>query len=118
MPENVGKWTKGPWRVFGKNTGYIAAPDGVDGKSIVQVAEVGSYRDGELLPYNRERWDADAHLIAAAPDLAEAARIAIQLASIASDWNLDEVEIDGEMRHIYDVKDIFRAALAKARGES
>lgn len=57
-------------------------------------------------------------LIEAAPELYEAARVAEQLADIAEDWNLDEVEIDGEMRDIYEVRDIFRAALAKARGEA
>lgn len=37
---------------------------------------------------------------------------AIQLAEIASDWNLDEVEIDGEMVSIYDLQDRFKVALA------
>jgi len=39
-----------------------------------------------------------------------------QLADIASDWNLDEVQIDGEMMDIYTVKDIFTNALAKYQG--
>jgi hypothetical protein len=57
--------------VFGKLTGYISAPDGKDGKSIVQIAEVGAYRDKELLSFNKDRWDADSYLIAAAPQMAE-----------------------------------------------
>ena len=58
---------------------------------------------------------ANAWLIEAAPDLFEAARIAEQLAYIASDWNLDEVEIDGEMRPINEVRAIFTAAIAIAQ---
>lgn len=42
----------------------------------------------------------------------EAIRKAEQLAEIASDWHLDEVEIDGEMVSIYDLRDEFKAALA------
>lgn len=37
---------------------------------------------------------------------------AVQLAEIASDWHLDEVEIDGEMVSIYDLRDEFKQALA------
>ena len=36
---------------------------------------------------------------------------AVQLSEIASDWHLDEVEIDGEMVSIYDLRDEFKAAL-------
>lgn len=61
---------------------------------------------------------ANARLVAAAPDLAEATRVAEQLAVIAADWNLSEVEIDGEMRSIRDVREIFRAALSKVAGEA
>lgn len=35
---------------------------------------------------------------------------AVQLAEIASDWHLDEVEIDGEMVSIYDLIDEFKQA--------
>lgn len=48
----------------------------------------------------------------------EALDIARQLAVIASDWNLDEVEINEEMISIYDVIDIFETALAKAKNET
>lgn len=43
----------------------------------------------------------------------EALDIASQLAGIAGDWNLDEVEINGEMIAIYEVNDVFVAALAE-----
>ncbi len=54
-------------------------------------------------------------LHAAAGELAEACRKAVQLAEIARDWNLDEVEIDGHMVLTLDLVKEFRAALAKAR---
>ncbi|UTC28693.1 hypothetical protein MARCHEWKA_01800 [Brevundimonas phage vB_BpoS-Marchewka] len=41
----------------------------------------------------------------------EAVRVARQLASIATDWNLDEVEIDGEMKSTYDLIEQFDAVL-------
>lgn len=44
--------------------------------------------------------------------LREALDKAVQLASVASDWNLYEVEIDGEMVSIYDLKDEFDRALS------
>jgi hypothetical protein len=43
-------------------------------------------------------------------ELREVQRKAIQLADIASDWNLYEVEIDGVMVGIYDLKHEFEAA--------
>jgi hypothetical protein len=41
----------------------------------------------------------------------EALRKASQLASIACDWHLEEVEIDGEMVDTHDLRDEFDAAL-------
>ena len=38
-------------------------------------------------------------------------KIAVQLSSIATDWNLNEVEIDGEMRSTYDLHKIFIEAV-------
>ena len=51
-------------------------------------------------------------------ELVEACRIAYQLAEVASDWNLPEVEIDGRMRSIYKVQDIFKRAYRKATGKN
>lgn len=59
----------------------------------------------------------DAYLIAAAPDLLAACEIALQLAEIVSDWNLDEVEINGEMEHIDNVRYMFATVIAKAKGD-
>lgn len=41
----------------------------------------------------------------------KALRIAEQLASIASDWNLEEVEIDDEMHGIHEVRQVFTEAI-------
>jgi len=49
--------------------------------------------------------------------LYEATRKAEQLASIATDWNLTEAEIDGEMVSVYELKQWFQSALALADGE-
>jgi len=44
-------------------------------------------------------------------ELKKALEVAKQLANIASDWNLDEVEIDNEFMYIGDVAKIFDNAL-------
>lgn len=60
---------------------------------------------------------ANARLIAAAPEMLEALRVAKEFMEIASDWNIDEAEIGGEMRSTYDWLDVIRSAIAKATGE-
>ena len=47
-------------------------------------------------------------------DLVAALRKASQLASVAGDWNVDEVEIDGEMIRTSELQEQFDALLAKA----
>lgn len=42
----------------------------------------------------------------------QALRTAMQLAEVASDWNLDEVEIDGEMVRTWDIRKQMHALLA------
>jgi hypothetical protein len=54
------KASESPWRAAGKSSGYIFAPDR-DGT--VQVGVIGSYRDLDVLRFNKERWDADRNLI-------------------------------------------------------
>ena len=49
--------------------------------------------------------------------LREALRKAAQLTEICTDWNLDEVEIDGEMVRTRELGVEFRAALAQEQGE-
>ena len=63
--------------------------------------------------------DAQAALDAAGgPELLAALRIAREFMSIASDWNLDEAEINGEMRSTYDWLADVDAAIAKATGSA
>jgi hypothetical protein len=50
-------------------------------------------------------------LIARVEQMEAALRKASQLASIACDWHLEEVEIDGEMVDTHDLRDEFDAAL-------
>jgi hypothetical protein len=47
----------------------------------------------------------------------EALRVSEQFMDIASDWNLSEVEIDGEMRQTYDIRDNIRYVLGALRDE-
>jgi len=41
-----------------------------------------------------------------------ALRVAMQMAEVAGDWNLDEVEIDGEMWRTWDIREQMRTLLA------
>ena len=68
------RFTPGPWRVFGRMTGKVISENA---PGIVEICETGDFRDAELVPFNAERWNADAHLIAAAPDMLEALHLAL-----------------------------------------
>lgn len=50
--------------------------------------------------------------------LREALQVARDFMSIASDWNLDEAEINGEMRGTYDWLEVIDAALAATKEET
>ena len=63
------RFTPGPWRVFGRMTGKVISESA---PGIVEICETGDFRDAELAAFNAERWNADARLIAAAPDMLEA----------------------------------------------
>lgn len=41
-----------------------------------------------------------------------ALRVAMQMAEVTGDWNLDEVEIDGEMWRTWDIREQMRTLLA------
>lgn len=117
------RFTPGPWRVAGKASGIIRRDRQGDGDKFgnVDVASVGDYRDKELLRFNKERWDADAALIAAAPDLYEALG-AIVMSSDNLLRILDELRERGEVDHWQAIQcsdlaadiNIARAALLKA----
>lgn len=113
----MSKPTPGPWETYGDGLGIRTK---VNGFRIVKCdqANRNAYENAAERAEGLETVKANARLIAAAPDLYEAVRIAKQLASIASDWNLSEVEIDGEMVSTYDLAEKFAAALAKAESHS
>jgi len=63
----MSRYTEGPWR---------AAPAGrviaQDGEWRLQVCKVGAFDDPEMLRHSKSRWEADTHLIAAAPEMLDA----------------------------------------------
>jgi len=84
-----------------------------DGSYTLEIADL---YDGELVDgiANARRfvqtWNAHDKLVMAC-------KVAYQLAIVASDWNLDEVEIDGEMMNTRDLQKQFNAAIELAKGE-
>lgn len=113
---NEPKWTKGPWE---------ALPQNGAGPMIVHIFDTGNqmrptgYR---LIAHMLERGNsldqdrANAHLIAAAPDLYEALETVAQL---LRDHHGDQSSEDGwQNEEIRDAWLAARAVLAKARGEA
>ena len=104
----MNKHTPGPWFVDHKSPFLVRAGDDIDGRHIAHIG-----------PANyTPRFDVDepnAKLIAAAPDLLEAAQLALQ---IAESWIHDQLDgtssIDGALLHL----DPVRAAIARARCEA
>lgn len=108
----MGKHTATPWSWWtsnsharltgadGRDGGVISASISSDGMAVVNVSP------------------ADAAFIVRAcnahDQLVAALKKAVALAEIASDWALDEVEIDGEMVDVLDLGKEFAAALAAA----
>ena len=77
------------------------------------LAEVERLK-GEVAAVSFERFDALRFKTREQRDgLAAALRIAEQFMDIASDWNIDEAEINGEMRSTYDLLKVIREALTK-----
>jgi hypothetical protein len=64
--------TPGPWSVFGKTrvVRHRQEPIHDDATGTVEICECGDMSDAEIRPYNQDRWEADARLIAASRDLA------------------------------------------------
>ena len=102
------KHTPGPWQVFGRMTGRVVSENG---PGMVEICETGDFRDAELVPFNAARWNADARLIAAAPDMLEA----LQAAQSMHQRYCDRVGAsDGWARTL---KSQIDAAITKATGE-
>ena len=94
--ENETKHTAGPWKF---NDGYVRAEDGTP------VADV-------RLDNPKEEEDANAALIAAAPELLEAAKKALDCIK-----GFDTAFADGDGDKLEEVR-LLEAAIAKAEGKS
>lgn len=115
--EPAGAFTPGPWRAIGHMgivTRDATAPYPADHTGNVEICRVGDWRDRELIPFNGERWTADARLIAAAPDLLETLS---GLVCYGCDIRIGFTDPDS-MRHVRGCINCAapRAAIAKALG--
>lgn len=110
-------WTKGPWRVDPHHSGDVQTSDGtVEIGATWHASDQGSSLiiRGPNLP-DDDTADANARLIASAPDLAEALEKAAE--------HLDRAGMvtfrDGEISQSFlDAAEAARLALSKARGET
>ncbi len=93
----------GPW--------YATRPEHANGWWLVSKDPYGedSVDESGDGGFNEET----AYFIAATPDALEATRKALQLARVASDWNLNEVEVDGEMVSIDQLIEEFTTVLTR-----
>ena len=105
----MSKFTEGEW--FAKRDGWstVYVECRIGGGMLQEVAACGPTASGP------DEQEANARLIAAAPDLLEAAQLALQ---IAESWIHDQLDgtssIDGALLHL----DPVRAAISRARGEA
>lgn len=118
------KWTPGPWSEHGKGGCECGQIFGPDGNAVIAIVQGPNHLgpDGPDCVPNREAQQANARLIAAAPDLVEAA--ALQEDAEDANANCPECEGDGipelcpRCFPLFDAARVKRrAALLKARGE-
>jgi hypothetical protein len=98
------KFTKGPWRL--DNDGDVCEASGI---TIAFPQKPDPDPELDLLPI--VEMDANAHLIAAAPDLYEA------LDTLTCVVGLTAIKYPGQLAVLQEAVDGARVALAKARGE-
>ena len=115
MMASENKHTPGPWVIARSSKGYpyqIDAPNGSRGPggitSVTRWAAIS-------LPTSAEG-EANARLIAAAPDYDAVARDAIPILEAILEWREEEIEEEDEV--LRDLIERFRAAIAKAEGRS
>lgn len=96
------KWTQGEWRLISSKVHIVA--DDKNGVSTVICRTGIAGQQGDEPPGTRERWEADAHLMAAAPELYYALENLLETC---------KAEPYGEEQRRAAI-----SALAKARGES
>lgn len=109
------------WTLFWRGWQAALAEQPAQGEAVGWLTDQGTFHFDKTDAWNDSEGFIEplytappAPAVSAVPDLREAVRKASQLASIACDWNLSEVEIDGEMVSTYALKDAFDAALAAA----
>lgn len=107
----MSKHTPGPWLAcaHGDYSDY-------DGNCIVVLGDGGSIRTAVVLGFNTDENRANAHLIAAAPDLLEAAKLVIAWYEAEDDNS--KTDFYERQRMCRDSEDALRAAIAKATGDS
>jgi len=77
-------WTAGPWRaVCGKAITLVTRDkqDKNDTTGNVQICFIAGAKDADIREFNGPRWEADARLIAAAPEMAEALEALMEVAN-------------------------------------
>lgn len=105
-------YTPGPWTVKWQINVFSGE------RLVANTGAHSSNIDGDRI---LEENQANAILIAQAPDLLAQLERAVQLAEIASDWDLGadgEVEIDGGWVSCWDLAKQFKATIAAAKGDS
>lgn len=103
--------TPGPWKAL-PNSGYVYGLIGA--KIDVVVARCGNFSDKELAVFNADRWTADTHMCAAAPDMFEALK-AVTKEFVAF---MERSGFSNETANAVAPVINARAALSKARGET
>jgi hypothetical protein len=102
----VGKHTKGPWRVVQDTLGSVADANGMTVAQAAQTKPIHCRED------HNERL-ANASLIAAAPDLLAALESAMRIETL---WCPVTGDSDEEASALVAMREMFVAAIAKARG--
>lgn len=108
---NERKWTKGPWEIIPRGSKHLAP-------CILRKAETCGAYVAEVRTYPPDpEADANARLIAAAPDLYEALEEANNVIRSLAVAYLMTIP-DGDERGFFPLYDRMKSALAKARGEA
>lgn len=111
----MSKHSEGPWKL--ENWSSHDQDGALEACGFQVVAAAGHAISAFITEGATEAEEADASLIAAAPEMLEALEVSAAFMEIASDWNINEAEINGEMKSTYDWLDIVKSAIAKAKGE-
>jgi hypothetical protein len=101
------EYTPGPWKVV---DGHYPSFKGVTGPSFTISVVMWAT---DLTEADYQKRNADLHLIAAAPDLLEAAELALQS---AESWIYDQLDGTSSLESALAKLDPVRAAIAKATG--